>query len=469
MKQRSPLRLVLWIAASVLLVNPMPMLFDPLPDALGFLLLWLALGRLSSRVPAFADAREATKKVGIVTAIKIPAWIVMMAVFGGNLRERSIIAVFCFVFSILELCYLIPWIRRLFEAFYQLGERHDCAAAIAPAAAGHRLRLPPERLEALTLVFFSVRAALSCLPEMTLVPVYDSAEEYARNWNRLYVPLAIVAAVIVLAFGIVWLVHWIAYLRRVSADAARSPDLICAPTLAVGRRDATLLRAASIFYVLGVVLTADLYVERINYLSDAWAALAFLVCGICLQRLLRRGTVAWIAPIVYGVAGVTHTVLWTRFFRAYSIGAIERVETAAEAYRAVLLVSATCEALLAVTAILLFFALRRVVGRYTGIPIADVRYAHTEAETRRSLMRANVLSLVGAILTAATSFFYELSLADTIDVATEHAFMTVPRFSWSLLLLRVVTVFWVLAALHFLPHLCTEAIPRLEAESEAAR
>lgn len=469
MKQRSPLRLALWIAASVLLVNPMPMLFDPLPDALGFLLLWIALGRLSSRVPAFEDAREATKKIGIVTAIKIPAWIVMMAVFGGNLRERSIIAVFCLVFSILELCYLVPWIRRLFEAFYQLGERHDCAAAIEPASVGHRLRLPPERLETLTLVFFSVRAALSCLPEMTLVPVYDSAEEYAHNWNRLYVPLAIAAAVIVLAFGLVWLVHWIAYLRRVSADASRSHDFTCVEAPATGRREAALLRAASILYVLGVVLTADLYVERINYLSDAWAALAFFACGICLQRLLRRGAAAWIAPIVYGAAGVTHTVLWTRFFRAYSIGAIERVEKATEAYRAVLLTSAVCEVFLAVTAVVLFIALRRVVGRYTGIPIADARYAHTEAETQRSLMRANFFVSVGAILTAATSFFYELSLADTIDVATEHAFMTVPRFSWSLLLLRVVTVLWALAALRFFSPLCAEAIPRLEAESEAAQ
>lgn len=468
MKQRSPMRLALWIAASVLLVNPMPMLFDPLPDALGFLLLWIALGRLSSRVPAFADAREATKKIGLFTAIKIPAWIIMMAVFGGNLRERAIIAVFCLVFSILELCYLIPWIRRIFEAFYQLGERHDCAAAITPASAGHRLCLPPERLEILTLVFFSVRAALSCLPEMTLVPVYDSAEDYARNWNRLYVPVALVAAVIVLAFGLVWLVHWIAYLRRVSSDAARSLDLTRAVSPSAGRREAMLLRAISILYVLGVVLTADLYVERINYLSDAWAALAFLACGVCLQRLLRRDNLVWLAPIVYGAAGVTHTVLWTRFFRAYSIGAIERVETAAEAYRTVLLTSAVSEVLLTVTAGLLFIALRRVIGRYTGIPIADACYAHTEAETRRSLMRANVLCLVGAILTAATSFFYVLSLGDTIDVATEHAFMTVPRFSWSLLLLRVVTVLWVLAALHFLPRLCTEAIPHTEAEAEAA-
>ena len=101
MKRRSLARFGLVVAAAVILSNPSPMYFDILPDALGFFFLWLAFRRLAELVPAFDDVREAGNKLLLITTLRIPAWFAMMTIWGGDASQRALIAVFCFVSSIL--------------------------------------------------------------------------------------------------------------------------------------------------------------------------------------------------------------------------------------------------------------------------------------------------------------------------------------------------------------------------------
>lgn len=456
MKRRSPVPVAALIAAAAVLCNPSPMYFDILPDVFGFLFLYFAFRRPAELLPAFADAREAGNKLLLITALKIPAWVVMMMVWGGDARQRPIIAVVCFASAILEFCYLIPWIHRLFEAFYRLGEQHGCVSAMT--ATGRHFRLAPEKLEALTIAFFSVRAVLSCLPEMALVPVYSSADEYAFNWNRLYVPLAIAAAVVVLAFGVVWLCYFAAYVRRVGHEAAACEALITleATTPCRFREPPALLRYASVFYLAGVILSVDLYADRMNYLPDILAALSFAACGYFLWRARGRGRVTWILPLVYGASTLVHTVLWTRFFTTYSLGAAERVEEAAREYRVILGAAAVSETLSLLTSLMMFLALLDIVRRYTGGQTTGGHILRADLASRRGLTRSLSVTFALACISAGVSFFYELSLAETVDVATKDAFLTVPRFEWSLLALWVATAAWLIAAICFLGRLKEE-------------
>lgn len=456
MKRGFALRTTAVIAAAAALCNPSPMYFDILPDVFGFLFLYFAFRRLAELVPAFADAREAGNKMLLITALKIPVWVVMMTVWGGDARQRALIAVVCFASAILELCYLIPWINRLFEAFYLLGEQYDCVSAIA--ASGRRFRMAPEKLKALTIVFFSARAALSCLPEMALVPVYDSAEEYTLNWNRLYLPLAVAASVVVLAFGVIWLCYFAAYVRRVGRETAECEALAAldAVTPCRYREPPARLRIASFLYLAGVILSVDIYADWVNYLPDVLSALAFAACGLYLWRVRVRGRVVWILPLVYGAATIVHTVLWTRFFGTYSIDAIERLADAARAYRVVLGAAAVCEALSLASAVALFVALLDVIRRFVGRPGADGHTFRTDLAARRALTRSLTVAFGLACLCAGLSFFYEISLSETVEVATDFSYLAVPRFGWSLLALWVATAAWLIASLHFFNRLKEE-------------
>lgn len=459
MKRRSFARFGLVVAAAVILSNPSPMYFDILPDALGFFFLWLAFRRLAELVPAFDDVREAGNKLLLITTLRIPAWFAMMTIWGGDASQRALIAVCCFVSAILELCYLIPWIHRLFEAFYRLGEQYGCTSAIT--VTGSRFRMAPEKLEVLTVVFFSVRAVLSCLPEMTLVPVYDSAEEYLWNWNRMYIPCAVIAAVVLLIFAAVWLCYFIAYVRRVGRDVEGCEELrtLDATAPCRYRQPPALLRCVSFLYLAGIVLSIDIYADRMNLLPDILSALAFAGCGFYLRRLRGRGRAVWILPLVWGGVTLAHTALWTRFFRVYSIGAIERLEAAARDYRVILMVSALSEALFLATAIVLFAALLGVTRDFTGKPAADGRLLRADVETRRSLTRSLTVSLVFACLTAGLSFFYELSLSETVDIVTDYSYLSVPRFEWAQLVLWVATAAWLVASLRYFGRLREETEP----------
>ena len=451
-----------WIlAAGVMLLNPMPMLTDVLPDALGFLFLWLAFRRVSGVVPAFQDAQEAGKRLLLITALKIPAWVMMLVIWGGDSRQRSIIAVFCLVFSIMELCYLIPWIHRLFEAFDSLGEHWGCGAALSPGEG--KFRMAPEKLEKLTIAFFSVRAVLSCLPEMALVPVYDNTVEYTFNWNAMYIPCMIAASVLVLLCGIVWYLYFAAYLRRMARDTETAARLsrAAAATPVKRKRLFSYLTAATLCYILAVIASFDLYFDHINYLPDVIAALLFFGCGYCLYRILGGRRAVWILPLIYGGASLVHTVFFNLFFSRYSIGAIERVEAAENAYRAVLVSAGVSEALLAVTVVFLFLAFRQVIDRYTGIPEADERYIRTEKLTRGELARKSLWTALLGCLSAGVSFFYECTLANTVDVATDPAYtsgrLTIPRLDWFPLVVYAVGLLWLILALHTSARLRQEA------------
>ena len=451
-----------WIlAACVMLMNPMPMLTDVLPDALGFLFLWLAFRRVSAAVPAFEDVQEAGKRMLLITALKIPAWVMMLVIWGGDARQRSIIAVFCLVFSILELCYLIPWIHRLFEAFDSLGEHWGCDAALSSGEG--KFRMAPEKLEKFTIGFFSVRAVLSCLPEMALVPVYDNTVEYTVNWNALYVPFMIGASVLVLLCGIVWYLYFAAYLRRMARDTQTALRLAeAAAAVPVKRkRMFSYLKAATLCYILAVLASFDFYINYVNYLPDVISALLFCGCGYCLWRILGGKRIVWILPLLYGGASLVHTVLFNLFFSRYSIGAIERVEAAESAYRGVLVSAGVGEALLAATVVVMFFALREVVDRYTGIPGVDERYIHTEQATRRELTRKSLFVAILGCLSAGVSFFYEFTLANTVDVATDPAYtsgrLTIPKLDWFPLVVYAVGVLWLILALHTFSRLRQEA------------
>ena len=64
-----------------------------------------------------------------------------------------------------------------------------------------------------------------------------------------------------------------------------------------------------------------------------------------------------------------------------------------------------------------------------------------------------------ACLTAGLSFFYELSLSETVDIVTDYSYLSVPRFEWAQLVLWVATAAWLIASLRYFGRLREETEP----------
>lgn len=449
MKRRTVIGWGLILAAGVFLLNPSPMLIDLLPDVIGFLLLRFALRRVASIMPSFEDVLDTENKLLLVTALRIPALFIMLGIWGKYANQRALIAVCCLVFAVIELCYLIPWVRRLFSAFYRLGEQYGCNAALETT--GKHFRIAPEKLELMTIVFFCVRQALSCLPEMALVPLNDGTVEYSVNWNTLYIPLMLIAAVIVLVFGIVWFCYFAAYIRRM-ASVAETDTLLSEMSVnqqATRRSRFVTLKSATLLYLLGAAATFDIYLDGMNYTPDIIAALFFCASGVTLVRFTgeKKAKWAWIVPLIWGAAALCHTILFQRFFDEYALGANERIESAHTAYIQVLISSIANEVLMAASSILLFLLFLKVIKNGIFSPDIDPHFAPVMQKTKKSLTVQSVIMTVFACLTAVVSFVYELTLGNTatvrtLDTENTTGFLTLPVLDWFPLVVWIVGGIW---------------------------
>lgn len=463
MKRKTVIGWGLILAAGVFLLNPSPMLIDLLPDVIGFLLLRFALRRVASIMPSFEDVLDTENKLLLVTALRIPALFIMLGIWGKYANQRALIAVCCLVFAVIELCYLIPWVRRLFSAFYRLGEQYGCNAALETT--GKHFRIAPEKLELMTIVFFCVRQALSCLPEMALVPLNDGTVEYSVNWNTLYIPLMLIAAVIVLVFGIVWFCYFAAYIRRM-ASVAETDTLLSEMSVnqqATRRSRFVTLKSATLLYLLGAAATFDIYLDGMNYTPDIIAALFFCASGVTLVRFTgeKKAKWAWIVPLIWGVAALSHTILFQHFFDEFALGASERIESARVAYNHVLFSAFANEVLMAVSSILLFLMFLKVIKNDIFSSDIDPHFAPVMQKTKKSLTVQSVIMTVFACLTAVASFVYELTLGNTatvrIDSEYTTGFLTLPVLDWFPLVVWSVGGIWFFLSLWVVCRLRDEA------------
>lgn len=438
-------------AAAIILANPMPMLLDIFPDVIAYALIILALRRVSAVIPEFDEVKEDISRLALISAFKIPAFFIMMLIWGGNASQRSIVAVFCLVFAIVECCYILPSFHHFFRAFHRLGELHGCNAAVSEGEGSLRMR--PERIERLTVIFFIVRSVMSCLPEMTLVPLSESGSGSAVN--NLYPVCAILGAIAVLALGIVWCCYFIAYLMRIRADKGTTERLMnaCAqnpalPSVSRVRR----IRGLVIFYIIGVVCSFDLIFDKVNYLPDFAAAIAFFAAGLVLFYLLRKGGEVLIATGLYGAVSLAYWILSLKFRNAYDYSAIEYNAAARNAYHTLLYVSLAKELLLIAVCILMLRLLLRLIAEETGgTRLED--WQKSARLTRRSLSQKIITCTVFGCLTAIASFFYDLSFIATkhlpADPTHTSGYISVPMLDWLLIVVWACNILWLFFAIWF--------------------
>ena len=443
-----------------LLFTPSINLFDLLPDFIGCTLILSALFDAAEVLPYFGELKDKLKTYFWVSLSRYPALFAMMTIYAGDSSQRSIIAVFSIGYAIVDLINLVPAVGYFWSAFFYFGERFDCPEAIAPVG-----RIKPETLERLTVIFFFVREAGSCLPELALVPVNpgDASSGGVRFWLSLYPFLAVGAALIVLAFGIWLFVVFCRYFSRLSR-AGNADRLIseryeadCDRVNALHTVDG--LRIFFLLFAVSVALGIDVIFDRVNVLPDLFSAVLLIVSLLFLRRRfngVRVGKCAACAGVYAAVSTVT-TILSTLFYDQYGIEALSIGDPGAKRLYLFLTVSGGVEAALSIaTAFLLFGVLSRLIPLSVGT--AGLRRQTEEIE--RSLGRENLLFLVASILTSLSAFLVILFERMTKVVGSEGEtvrLVLISRIDWFWMVPLVLSLVQLIVALHFTGRLRDEA------------
>ncbi len=358
------------IAALILLCNPMPMMIDIMPDAIAYALILFGLRRAVGEITVFKDVRKPANRLLAISLLKIPALFIMLSIWGGDSSERVILAVFTFVFSIADFICLRSFTEEFFAATARYGQVYDCPAALS--VGGRSFCISPEGLEKLTLIFFTVRSVLSCLPEFTLVPVDDDglSGEVAIRWSSLYAPAVLLSCLVLIIFGIIWACYIVGYIRRVASD--KDAEARIASCITVGSRAARLnsfrlISLAMTFFTVGALLQFDIVLDGINYIPDLISAVALFLSALCLHHLLGRQIPLMVITCIYGTSTVLYYIFYTMFYQEYNNGMILTSLEAANAHTLLLAFSALSSALFIAMLILFFFAIRSVTKQYTGV------------------------------------------------------------------------------------------------------
>lgn len=423
-------RLINWGAALASLfffINPDFAIVDVLPDFIGYILLCAAIARAADIDDRISESFALMRKMIFLAVVKFASVVFVMAVIPGSDRPVTLLTL-TFVYSALELFFLLPAITKLFDGILYLAARNDGAAAYTPVrrrrrATGNIIRQPKtvtEKLRNFSIGFVIVRAIMRTLPEFAVL----SAQGYNDSvWGRMYqyvFQLRVLASATVIIVGIFWLVRAVKYINLLKRDGAwierleqkYNAVLIASPDL-VARRA---IKTAFGFFIAAALLSLDISFDGINYFSDAFSALALLGGLAMIRKYIKNWVLILWSTVLYAVVAAAGTYYRIWFNLNFYPEAIVRDETTFTAHLLTTGIT-VAESLMfiLVVILLLFVALKSIIEKYTGFAMTT-NDSYDPSEKIRLLHKNLVGKLwypaVFALICAALAVASQILIAD---------------------------------------------------------
>lgn len=449
-KRRNLLSFPLLLSGLLFLLNAPVNLIDLLPDAVGYLCLFLAVRGAAEHFPYFDELKNGFHKLLWLSLSKLPAFFLFALVYGGNTSERSLITVLALGYFVVELLLLLPVFRSFFRAFSYFGERYGVKAAEG------RRKGDADALLSFTTVFLVIRGALSFLPELLFLPVRDAIESSAPtvDFQQYYVVSVAIAQLIGIILGVAWYLKIRRYTADLSADETLSALLLktaieTPPALRRARDGYTRLYIAVTVTAVGIGLHLNPVFDGVNVFPNFLAALAFLLAVWLFSPFVSK-KVAYVSgafQILYTAASAVSYSFETRFMTRYSAMDLGRVK-AADALHAACEVAAFVTAAIGILAVLsLFFLIYRVLQRAVSIA-EDIAYKGVRGDALAASHRKRLClsSAVGA-LTVLTTALNVWMRRFTVRVEANEEMLGTPtvvvqEFGWFWLVPTALAFLW---------------------------
>ncbi len=425
-----------------ILANPNISLFDFLPDLIAYLLIYLALGKVSNVIPHFDDARESMLKLFWVSLSKLPAFFIMLSISSMHQAERSAIAVFSLVYAIIELIYIFPAFSSLFNGFFYLEARFTENVS--------SIKIPTK----ITYTFFTVKMLCCCVPEMSLISVSDRlgiVSAFQINIANYYPWFAVLAAFITLIFGIIWIIKIIKYVKSLSSNIQIEREL--ANVYGAKREQIQGLfnhRYVSIslsLFFLGVILSTDLIFDNVNILPDFFSTVSIIFSLLLMYKYTSRIKLAIPIGIAYAFSSVLSSYFLTAFQGDYSYSDIERIEAAKKSYSIV----TTSSVLECALSILFFFAcayaLIEFLKKTTGYASDKENALSYNSDLHKSFARrAYISAIIGSISTVLSAVYvFLLSYTEKVKIRPEYSQSEVymASYGWFWIIPVIASIVWI--------------------------
>ena len=479
------------------LLNPNVNMIDVLPDAIGYLLILGAIGKLCDLCPELADARGAFIQMFWISFAKIPALLLMFGITAANVGEQTTVLLFSFCFSVAEVVFGVRAFYLLFQGLVYLGTRRDGGAFLYGCPDKKKRRTFRERKNVsvrvgwfsrlaqrrqlrrsqqadwiytrLTAVFFIIKFAMSVLPELTLLVPYDSTGYVTPegmtmlNFRPVLIALAFCIALIV---GLIWFVSLYRYVKYLSSHTEFWDSMAALyEAEVVPKTGFFVLRRVHIFMLLAsfaALFSVDLYVDEINWFPDFLSAVLFFAAAVAIAkyapRAARRLKIASFAYLLGSSATFATMLIFTREYVYNSVHKIERAQTLYLPY-------ALCNAVEQIAFLATVFALATVIREVTKAHTGMDAVTEISSSSRPLYMvfsRKTVVMRVWAGLMSVMSILYFYFVVDVQSVKLRNdatapgGYVYFPKFEVAWLVDFVIAMIFAVYTINLLWDLLSE-------------
>ena len=334
----------------IFLVNPNISIIDPLPDFIGYIIISIALSKLSLLSETLADAKKSFERMILIDGAKILAIIWVFGIDSSSERASSLL-LWCFVFSVLEGIFLIPSCVKLFKGISDLGDYHENVSIHSQ----NGKKSYTDRMKFFTLAFVVIKAIMTVLPEVSSLTnsSYDETASFVNMYRYIGI-MRLLACVPVIIIGLAWICAILRYFKRIAKDVSLNTALENKyVTDVLPKKGAFVIRDVKIvswLLVISAVLSLDFVIEGRNIIPDVFVLAALIPAFLFMcknSRINKKGF--FVSAAFYGVICVLAALLNYFYLENYTYNALDKDAYAFYLYMA----TVVCQALQGISFVIL--------------------------------------------------------------------------------------------------------------------
>ena len=265
-KKTDRMGLPLILAGLLILANPVVNIVDVFPDAVGYLLIVLGLGRLRDLALYLSEARKKFITLAAVEATKL------IALYFSTFIEEGFLLVFSFCYTLAELCLALPAFTKFYDGLLMVAVKADSDAVTGQI----------DRIKAFTVLFLIIRSAATVLPELSYLSLAEGVGYVMAPFKGVIVVLCLIVS---LVFGILFAVRQVRFYKLSVSDERFLPGTAAVYRAEIAPKKELFLlrrlRAALALLCTGEFLFLDLYFDGVNALPD-WIGALFILGALSL-------------------------------------------------------------------------------------------------------------------------------------------------------------------------------------------
>lgn len=398
--------------ACLFIFNPNMNIIDVIPDIIGYIIISVALIKISD---LNEDIAAAAKYFRYMILVELSKYAAIFWVFGlTHSREQNTgVLLLSFVFAIIDSSLLFIAFNKFFSGLISLGYLYPNTSVLGKV--DRKGRSYTEKIKNFTLFFVIFKPVMSVLPEFADLSRYEYDESssgvlYLFEFIGLLRAMSVIAVSVV---GIIWVVKIIRYFKRLNNDTDFYSALeekyisdVLPKTSIFIKRD---ISVAFFAFVAASIFMFDFRVNYINIIPDFIGAVILMVgVFICRKRLSLKMPRVWTVSGAYLGATVLAAMTEFYFFDKYYYGAIDRSEEAYVSYIIMCVFAVLATALFLITAAMLICLFSNVIENHTGFVYKkdDPSNAERLRAFHKELRLRLIFVAASAVLVAAADIFH---------------------------------------------------------------